>query len=287
MIAAGGGLIGILVLVITIVVVLKGRDPKGDAEAGGAAMLQGDASGGDVPAASLEQKIREAITQIDKGNYSSGIEALKELGPVAEGREDVHRALLKGYSQTNRPREAMREVGLVMSANPSLNLLEPSGIVLRTEVRDTALLEGQPSADKGAVDEAWSLLNGRLGSIGLDDLYDIAYGRAGVNYPKAAARAKIEVVRADRTKMSPSLAVTADLHAVSGGKPNCSAIKGLLDRAVEKGDERTLLHLRTLVPPRVVATGHWGRVSDALGCIHEGSLSKALTDLEASIRRKK
>jgi serine/threonine-protein kinase len=281
MIAAAGGLIGILVLVITIIVVLKSRDtqPAGGADGGGLVMVPAD-SGPVVPETSLDQKVKEAIAQIDKGNYGSGIEAIENLGPEAQNREDVHRALFKAYSQTDKPREAMREVGLVMKANPSADLTSPDGIVLRQEVRNTALLIGQQNANKGAVDAAWNLLDGELGSIGFDDLYDIAYGKSGTNYPKAQERAKADIVKADRSKMSAPLAVTVELLA---NWNNCQALHGLLDKAVEKGDERTLYAFKELAAPRMV--GAWKK-RDVLGCIHEGSLVKATTDLENRLKHK-
>jgi serine/threonine-protein kinase len=280
-VAAAGGLLGILVLMITIVIVLKGRSPTIDSDGGVA--TNGD-SGATVilPITSADQKIKEAIAQIDKGNYGSGIEALENLGPNAQSREDVHRALFKAYSQTDRPKEAMREVGLLMKASPDLDLLAADNISLRQEVRNTALLEGQSTANKAAVDEAWSLLTGRLGTVGFDDLYDIAYGRSGMapGYQKGRERAQREIAKADRSKMSPALAVTVDLH---GAINACGAIKALLERASEKGDERTLAVLKPLTTPRL--QGHWKK-QDLLGCIHEGSLNRAIADLEARLRKK-
>jgi serine/threonine-protein kinase len=292
LIAAGGGLLGMFVLVLTIVLVLRDGTAKtnvNDAEAGATKRASAEETSGttSLPPSSVDQKVREAIAQIDKGNFGSGIESLTALGPLADGREDVHRALLKAYSGTNRPKDAMREAGLVLSMNPNLNLLDAEGISVRTGVRDTALLEGQPG-DKAAVDEAFSLLVNRLGTLGLDDLYGIGYGSAGVNYPKAVTRAQKEIAKADRNKMSAALAVTADLHAASAGNvPNCGAIKALLDRAVERGDERTLLLLRSFAPRRFVPMGHWGRMTDALGCIHEGSVTKAIADLETNLKKPK
>jgi len=277
LIAAAGGLLGILVLVVTIVVVLGGRDPKADSEAGA-----GGAEAGEI-SADTEQKIREAIAQIDKGNYGTGIEVLESLGPEASGREDVHRALLKAYSLTNKSREAMREVGLVLKANPSLNLSGPEAVPLRTEVRDTALLEGLANADQAAVDEAYGYLTGKLGTIGYDDLYDIAYGKSGVNYPRAITRARAELAKGDRTKMSPALAVTMDL---SSAGTSCPAVKALLDRAAERGDERTLFVLRPLVPPRMVGGSGFKKARDDLACIHDGSLSRTIAAIEARTKRR-
>lgn len=276
-IAAGGGLIGLLVLVITIVAVLKRNTTTGEsAEAG----TTSGSTIGDVLEPSVDRKITEAIAKIDKGDYGSGIEALERLGAEAQGREEVHRALFKAYSQTNQPKEAMREVGLVIKTNPAIDLRSEDGIALRQEIRNTALLEGQPTANKGAVDEAFSLLCGRIGTIGYDDLYDVAYGSSGMNYPAARARAKKEIARGERAKMSPALAVTADLHVADN---SCHELKKLLGRAVESGDERTLNVLSSLTEPR--RRGHY-RKTDLLGCIHEGSLTKAIAELDARLKKK-
>ncbi len=281
MIAAGGGLLGILVLVVTIVVVLKGHDPATDAD-GGVATKEDTSATVIVPPTPLDQKIKDAIAKINAGDFGSGVQALEELGPEAQGREDVHRALFKAYDKQDKPKEALREVGLVMKANPEIDLTANENIPFRETVRNTALLEGQPNASKSVVDDAWSLLTGRLGPIGFDDLYDIAWGRVGLTpgYQKARDRAQREIVRADRSKMSPALAVTVDVHAAGS---NCGAIKALLDRAAEKGDERTLNVLKPLAAPRL--QGHWKKV-DLLGCIHEGSLNKAIAELEARLRKK-
>ncbi|MBX3230434.1 MAG: serine/threonine protein kinase [Labilithrix sp.] len=281
MIAAAGGLIGILVLVITIVVVLKSGAPK-DADDASTGLVATPGDAGKIAEPTIDERVAAAKAEIDKGNYGSGIEALQSLPPDAQNREDVHKALFKAYSQTDKPREAMREVGLVMKANPSFDLRGPEGVTLRQEVRNTALLWGQPSANKGAVDDAWALLDGELGAIGFDDLYDIGYGQSGVNYPKAVERAKADLAKADKSKMSPALAITVELHAAEKVN-NCMAIRGMLDRAVERGDERTLYVFKTLAPPRFV--GHF-RPKDMLGCIHEGSLVKATTDLEARLKKK-
>jgi serine/threonine-protein kinase len=282
MIAAGGGLLGILVLVITIVVVLKGRDPAVDGDGG--LVVTSDEAGTTVilPPTPVDQKIKDAVAKINAGDYGSGVQALEELGPEAQGREDVHRALFKAYDKQDKPKEAMREVGLVMKANPDIDLTSSENIPFREAVRNTALLEGQAGANKGAVEDAWALLTGRLGPVGFDDLYDIAYGRSGLTpgYQKARERAQREIAKSDRSKMSPGLAVTVDLH-VAGY--NCGAIKGLLDRAASQGDERTLSVLKPLTAPRL--QGHWRKV-DLLGCIHEGSLNKAIAELETRLKRK-
>ena len=280
LVAAGGGLVGILVLVITIVVVLRGRDAKSvDADAD---VVASDA--GEALETALDQKAKDGIAQIDKGNYGSGVEGLLGLPPEGQNREDVHLALLRAYARTNRPRDALREAGLVLKANPDITMTGPAGVTLRTTVRDIALLEGTPGIDKPAIDEAYGYLNGPLGPFGYDDLYDIAYGTAGVSYPNAVTRAKGELPRGDRSKMTPALAVTVDIHAA--GLASCAQVKPLVERAAANGDERTLIALRPLAAARMVSAKGFKRSYDEYGCIHDGTLSRAVAAIEGRAKKK-
>ena len=277
LIAAVGGVACILVLVFTVAVVLKNRArPDAEGEAGTTTSSLSDA--GELGEPTIDDKVKEAIAQIDRGNYGSGVEALAALGPEGDAREDVHRGLIKAYTATNKIALAMREVGLVMKANPGADLRSPDGILLRTLVRDTAVQDRQPGADQAAVDEAFALLTGPLGNLGQDDIYDIAYGTSGTNYAPARERARQLVVKGDRSKMSPSLAVAADLQAVGA---SCAA-RPLFDRAGASGDERSLPLLRALVAPRL--SGHWKK-TDGLACLHgDGALAKAIAQVEARTR---
>ena len=275
-VAAVAGTLGIVVLVTTIFIVLRNHDAHLAAGDGGV-VLTTDGGKEVVVDEPLDKKVKEAIAMIDRGDYGSGIKALEELGDDVRGREDVHRALLAAYSATDHSKEAMREAGAILKSNPNLALKDE--VKLRVEVRDTALKEGtRDASQKAAVDEAFSLLEDQMGTIGWDDLYDIAYGTSGQQYPKAASRAKTSLLRGDRSKMSPGLAVTVDLQAAG---PTCS-VKNFFDRAAEKGDERTLALLKPLVAPRIA--GHF-RKTDVLACIHaDGSLNKTIGAIEDRLR---
>jgi hypothetical protein len=189
----------------------------------------------------------------------------------------VHRALLTAYSSIDRPKDAMREAGAMLKVATNLDMQKE--VKLRVAVRDVALMEGDKS-NKPAVDEAFLLLQNQMGTVGWDDLYDIAYGTSGVQYPKAAARAKGVLQKADRTKMTPALGIAVDLQAAG---MTCRA-KKLFDRAQKDGDFRTLALLKQLQAPR-----HWGRSKkhDALACIHEGSLNKTIAGIEERLRSRK
>ena len=276
LVAAGGGLLGLIVLVTTIIYILASRDPKTTTTDSPEA---GTTTGIIQSEPSVDAKVKDAIAKIDSGDYASGIRTIDELGEQVQGREDVHRALLKAYVQTDRPKDAMRAVAKILEVNPSLDIGRETNI--RVAVRDTALKEG--IKERAPVEAAFDLLTGPMGKVGWDDLYDIAYGASGQNYPKAAARARGEIARGDRTKMSPALGVTVDLH-VASEKNNCSAVKALLDDATATGDIRTLALLKQLVAPRMV--GHW-RKADVLACVHtDKSAEKAVTELSARLAKK-
>jgi serine/threonine-protein kinase len=281
LIALGGGLIGILVLVTTVIVVVSGKPtPNVDHDADVTAVPDAGAS----VTTSTDERVAAAIAEIDKGNFGAGISALEEMGKEVEGREDVHRALFKAYAATDRSKDAMHEAGLVFRTTQTPDF-SGKDRPLRIKVRDTAVQEGTSTANKAAVDEAFSLMQKDMGTIGWDDLYDVAYGQSGVAYPKAAQRAQRELARGDRKKMSPELAVTVDLHAANG---SCPTIKSLLDRATEKGDERTLALLKQFVAPRIHAPGGFRKPYDSLGCIHgkDNPLDKSIAELETRLKKK-
>jgi hypothetical protein len=156
-------------------------------------------------------------------------------------------------------------------------------VKLRVEIRDTALKEGsKDSPVKTAVDEAFSLLENQMGTIGWDDLYDIGYGKSGAQYPAAAARARGALGRGDRSKMSAGLQVAMDLHAAGA---SCAA-KNHFERAQKDGDERALALLRQLTTAHQIRQNGF-RKTDALGCLHDGQLARTIAALEERLRTTK
>jgi hypothetical protein len=280
------GILGLLVLVTAVVSVLRSTSgaTRGDDAAAGL-VGRDDAATPDAPARAelpMDDKVREAIAMIERGDYDSGMRRLDELGDAPLGREDVHRARMTAYVATDRMLDAMREAGLVLKVNPNLDLTKE--VKLRVEIRDLALKEGgRDAAQKPAVDEAFALLSGTMGTIGWDDLYDVAYGVAGTQYPKAAARARTELSRGDHAKMSPALQVTLDLQADG---VSCAA-RAHFERAAKDGDERTLAVLRPLTGAHAMRSVGFKKI-DQLGCLHsDGALARAIADIEAHVRAQK
>jgi len=283
--ALAAGLLGLVLMVGTIVYVLRSRDPQPDAADGATVVVTSD-GGVVVVDPSTDDRVKEAIAMIERGDYGSGIKKLEDLGEAVQGREDVHRALLAAYSSTDRPKEAMREAGLVMKAKPSFDLRSEEGVKLRVEVRDTALKEGSKDPNvKAAVDEAFAIQENQLGTIGWDDLYDIAYGTSGVQYPRARERAKQILARGERVKMSPALQVTLDVHAAG---VSC-AVKNHFERAQRDGDERTVAVLKPLLSAHNVTRGGGFRRGgvDLLACLHDGQLARTIAAIEDRLRAPK
>ncbi len=280
LLAAGAGTLGLVVLVAAIVVVLQGRE--GDGAADGGLVANGTATAqSSAPERPPSAPIADAIAMIERGDYGSGIKKLEALGDQVTGREDVHRALLEAYGATDRDKEAMQQASLVLKGNPTLDLEKEKK--LRTEVRNTAVKTGSKDADTQAgADLAWGLLENDMGPVGWTTIWDIGFGATGEPYPDARARAKAAYKKAGvKAKMGAANAVTYDLFSVGR---TCAA-KALFDRAAQDGDERTLDLLKQLEAPVFVKSG-W-KTKDALACVHDGSLKRAIASLQENLAKKK
>jgi hypothetical protein len=117
-----------------------------------------------------------------------------------------------------------------------------------------------------------------MGTIGLDDAYDVAYGPSGVYSQVAQKRARTMLKKPDlRDKMSPALSVTLD---VAENISSCN-LKRHLDRAGQDGDRRTVETLKHVPPP---PSGILRR--DGLRCLRDGSVQRAIQAIEARVGTK-
>ncbi len=273
-VAMGAGALGLIVLVTAVLRAGGGHETTGT---GASDVTFEDASASSVGDASVDESIREAVAMIERGDYGSGIKRLGELGDSVQGREDVHRALMNAYISTDRMKAAMREAGLVLRANPGLKLLEDKKF--RVGVRDLALKEASSDNLQPAVDEAFLLLEEKMGVVGWDDLYSIAHGSAGAQYPKAATRARTAFAHGDRSQMSSSLQVTLDIRAAG---VSCAA-KNYFERAAKDGDERTLNVLSPLTTAHSIKQSGFRKI-DLLACLHDGSLTRTITAINERLR---
>ncbi len=279
LVALFAGIVGIMIMVTAVIYVFRGHDTVTSASDASAVVLGADGTASvDAP---LDERVKEAVAMIDRGDYGSGIKRLEELGDAAQGREDVHRALFTAYSATDRTKEAVREAGLVFKSNANLDVR--AEVKLRVEIRDAALKDGSKDEKaKLAVDEAFNILEGQMGTVGWDDIYDIGYGTSGAQYPKSATRARAVLARGERAKMSAPLQVALELQAAG---QSCAA-KNHFDRAQKEGDERALALLKPLTTAHLIRQAGF-RKTDALACLHDGQLARTIAALEERLRAKK
>jgi serine/threonine-protein kinase len=244
--AAGAGLLLVGVIVATFA--------HGDAQptiavdsASGAVIV--------VPPHPQDPKIDEILStaqaKIDKGDYATAIDEVSAVEQKHFDRADVHMLLERAYTGVRDARDAMREAGawLAIDSNAAA---DPK---LEEDVRNAALF-------RDAQDEAFALLQAKMGTRGIDILYDIAYGISGRQYPQAALRAKHALDQPEvRGRASPALSLILDFRDAK----TCDAKHSLLDRARDQGDARLLSTLQSYESSR--GCGFLG-VTDCYPCMH-------------------
>jgi serine/threonine protein kinase len=209
-----------------------------------------------------------AQAKIEKGDFATAIDALTAVEKTEPDRADEHQLLERAYTGVRNTREAMREAGLWLTVDTNAS----GDAKLQEDVRNAALL-------KDSQDDAFELLESKMGTRGIDILYDIAYGASGRQYPQAATRARHTLDVDDvRGRASAALAVVVDFREAK----TCDAKRALLDRAHDHGDARMLLVLQPYLGTR--GCGFLSR-SDCYPCLHRDSaLRDAMSAIEERAR---
>lgn len=194
---------------------------------------------------------------------ASGPSAVEELTAKYPQDPAVWRAAVKARSSQKHPVEAMEAVSKLVGFGEKAADDE--------DVRDAILSALQ--GEKDGADAALALLEGSLGAVGADWLYDFSNQR--LNNPKLSARLKQSISKADvRSHASPGLQVVLELRAAKG----CEAKKALLPKVKEQGDHRAAVLLRPLFDNR--GCGFLG-LADCWSCLRrDGALSSALAAIE-------
>jgi serine/threonine-protein kinase len=256
MIVAGGG-VGLVVILLVVLLV------TGGSHGGTAPVASGSGSAiVTVPPAPPDPAVDEVVVaaqaKIDKGDFATAIDELTGVESKPPDRADVHALLERAYTGVRNTPSAMREAGLWLAIAPDA----AADLKLQEDVRNAALV-------KDGQDDAFALLESRMGMRGIDILYDIAYGASGKLYPQAAARAKRSLDMQDvRGRASPALAVLLQFRDAK----TCDAKHDLLDDARDKGDARMIAQLQPYQAAR--GCGFLGR-SDCWPCMHRDHM---LTD---------
>jgi serine/threonine protein kinase len=219
-----------------------------------------------APDPQTDDLVAAAQGKIDKGDFATAIDQLTAIEKAGPDRSDVHQLLERAYTGVRNSREAMREGGLWLAFDANAS----SDPKLQEDVRNAALF-------KEAQDDAFGLLESKMGPLGIDILYDIAFGASGKQYPQAASRARHSLEVDDvRGRASPALAVLLDFRDAK----TCDAKRALLDRAGDHGDARMLLVLQPYL-----ATRGCGFLShaDCYPCMHKDT---ALRDAMSAIEER-
>jgi serine/threonine-protein kinase len=212
----------------------------------------------------LDDILAGAQAKIDKGDFATAIEELTPAEKKEPRRPEVHALLERAYTSVHNTHEAMREAALWLASDPSA----AADMKLEEDVRNAALLHD-------AQDDAFAILESKMGMRGIDLLYDIAYGSSGRQYPQAAARAKHSLeIDEVRRRASPALAVVLAFRETK----TCEQKHALLGEARDKGDIRMFALLQPYEVPR--GCGFFGR-SDCYPCMRKDhDLADALQALQ-------
>lgn len=234
----------------------------------------GTATAGTTPGdeGSVDRAIAAASAALSRGDDAAVIQQLTPLVARYPDRVDLHRLLTRAYSATGSSKDAMREADAWLRLDP-------------TAAKETRLIEDVKAAalsrdSREATEQAFTLLEGRMGTSGIDVLYEVAYGSAASRSPAAAAKARTSLGRAEvRGRASPALQVTLDLMRAG----DCEGKRALLPRAKEVGDARTLGALKPLQQTKGCG---FAAGKDCWPCLRkDGALGQAVTAVEARAKR--
>jgi hypothetical protein len=205
-----------------------------------------------APSLTADQIVDQAKGNIDKGDFASAIDALTAVEKTPPDRADVHMLLERAYTGARNTQSAMHEAGLWIAADPNAIV----DLKLEEDVRNAALF-------KVAQDDALTLLESKMGTQGIDILYEIAYGNTGRLYPQAAGRARHSLDAPDVAgRASPQAALALGFR---DPRKSCDQKHAMLPDAHDKGDSRLLPILQPLQATR--GCGFLSR-SDCYPCMH-------------------
>jgi hypothetical protein len=257
-IGVAGGAITVVILLVVIAKIFNGGQPTlggPDGAVVGTTATTVDTNG-TSPDKTPDERVQDALSLLDKGDYASGIEQLKRVDQEVSGRKDVHKGLLRAYLAVKKPEDAMKQAQELLKIDPdSVNDRE-----LRIAVLDTAIRAN--NAPKEASEMAWGLLEKHMDAIGLTDLFDFAYGPSADAYPEATRRAQTILMKGDvRGRMPPALLLNVE---IMNAGVTCN-LKRYLEKSLTDGDKRTRDILRSIkLPPRPPGTK-----KDPLACIRD------------------
>jgi hypothetical protein len=222
------------------------------------------------PDPKTDEVVARAQAKIDKGDYATAIDELNAVEASSPERPDVHMLLERAYTGVRNSSSAMHEAELWLEADPGA----VTDVHLQEDIRNAALL-------RDAQDEAFAMLENKMGTRGIDILYDIAYLNSGRMYPQAAAKARKSFDSSEvRKRASPALSILLQFKDAK----TCDQKHALLDAVRERADARMLPQLQPYEAVR--GCGFLG-THDCYPCMHRDhqleEAKQALTERAAKL----
>jgi len=257
--AGAGGLVLLLVAVFVVGSALRGGGTKPAASGSSSS-----SSGREVPtkiAADYDGGLRaaHALAQHDP---AAGATALEKLAAATPSRPEAFAELFALYTGQGNTKDALRVANGWAAADPK---------VKDDERLLAAAKAGTVSRD--AQDDAFALLEGKLGAKGVEVLYDLAYG--GTAAASVATRAQHSLAKKEtRDAAEPATQVVLDLRNAH----TCDQKHAILPQAEENGDARALALLTQWTGTRGCG---FANARDCNPCLRDGSLTKAIAAIRA------
>ncbi len=164
----------------------------------------------------------------------AAIAAVLPLEPANPSNASIHRVLERAYAMSHERVKALREADAWLSLDPSAS----NDLPLQSDI-------GEIATHPGPSDAAIALLAARMGTPGVDILYDLAY--ASHQAPSVQRRARMTLGEPDvRAHAGPAAAILLDLRDAQ----TCEAKRALLPRVKTDADKRALPLLMPLTSGR-------------------------------------
>ncbi len=252
----GGGLGIIVILIVAIVLVARGR-PSHE---------EGKAPDGTPSAAAKDKRV---VTDDEiQAAEMTGPDAVERLFAENPGDPRIERALARSLLSAKNPERAMEVYEGMLKRDASL----ASDKGFREALVGVAYFDG-------GLEAAVASMSARMGTLGPDVLYDLA---VGAKIPQKVQKRAQDAIATDVVleHASTALKVALELRAARrlGGQPMCTTRKALFVRAKDEGDMRAMPYLSELTSRR--GCGFLKR-SDCFPCLRDGSLEAAISAINS------
>jgi len=216
------------------------------------------------PSAKLERELEAAQAELSAAHWDAAIVQARNIATENPTRPEPQRILFQAHAGKGDTKGALADASQWLALDPKAQ----NDAQLRELVKTSA-------SSKEDNDAAFGLLeSGKMGAVGAEMLYDMAYGSGQSS--SSSSRAKKSLAHGEATRnASPALMVAIDLRAAK----DCESKKELLTKAGALGDSRSLTIVEGYA--KKGGCGFLG-MSDCYGCMRkDDALEKATAALRS------